>query len=102
MAADSATLSDLDTEVHVWLARPDDIHDTKQLETYLRLLSEAERKRRERFHFDVHRKLYLVSHALVRKSASRWTILVPAIHRSTTCDTFRFGDSRSIVPSFPI
>jgi 4'-phosphopantetheinyl transferase len=68
----AATHSDLDTEVHVWLARPDDITDVKRLDSYVRMLSEGERKRHERFHFDVHRKLYLVSHALVRTALSRY------------------------------
>ena len=65
-------LSHLDTEAHVWLVRPDDIRDSKQLNAYLELLSDDERERYERFHFAVHRKLYLVSHALVRTTLSRY------------------------------
>lgn len=72
MTVDSVTLGDLDTEVHVWLARPDDITSAQQLEDGFQLLSEEERSRCERFHFDVHRKLYLVSHALVRTTLSRY------------------------------
>jgi 4'-phosphopantetheinyl transferase len=74
---DSVTLDDLDTEVHVWLARPGDITDSEQLENYFQLLSEDEQERCKRFHFEVHRKLYLVSHALVRTRLSRYLDVAP-------------------------
>lgn len=77
MAHDPVALTDLKTEAHVWLARPRDIEDSQQLDEYRDLLSEAERDRHERFHFEVHRKLFLVSHALLRISLSRYAEVSP-------------------------
>ncbi len=72
MTADSVTLSDLEAEAHVWLARPGDITGPEPLDSYVQLLSADEQERHKRFHFDIHRKLYLVSHALVRTTLSRY------------------------------
>lgn len=77
MSENSVALADLETEAHVWLARPDNVLDAQQRTRYLDLLSEAERIRHERFHFEIHRNLFLVSHALLRTSLSRYADVSP-------------------------
>lgn len=72
-----ATSVDLENESHVWLAWPDQIDDPATLDAFRTLLSEAETARMARFRFDVHRKLYLVSHALVRTALSNYADLQP-------------------------
>ncbi|MGB5426993.1 MAG: hypothetical protein WBN95_09395, partial [Gammaproteobacteria bacterium] len=59
-------LQRLQQEVHVWLARPDDVTDADKLQQYQSLLSAGERERYRRFHFDRDRHHYLVAHALLR------------------------------------
>ncbi len=77
MTEPAVSIEDLEREVHVWLAHPKEIDDANRLDRYLDLLSEGERARHARFRFDVHRKLYLVSHALVRTTLSRYAAVRP-------------------------
>lgn len=69
---------DLARELHVWLANPDGITDPVVLERYLALLSTEERERSRKFRFARDRHLYLVSHALVRMTLSRYVALPPS------------------------
>lgn len=64
-------------EVHVWRVEPEAINDSRLLETYLGLLSPEEREKQRRFHFEKHRRQYLVSHALVRLTLSRYAPVEP-------------------------
>jgi 4'-phosphopantetheinyl transferase len=64
-------------EVHVWIVEPEQIEDPRLLESYLRLLSPEERDKQRRFHFERHRRQYLVSHALVRLTLSRYAPVKP-------------------------
>jgi 4'-phosphopantetheinyl transferase len=73
-------IDELEREVHVYLVRPEEIAAAR-LASYPSLLSEAERARHQRFHFEVHRKLYLVSHVLVRTTLSRYVEHDPASWR---------------------
>ena len=75
-------------EAHVWLVRPDDIRDEARLGSYRALLSDDERERYQRFHFDRHRHLFLVSRALVRTTLSRYLGGAPA---SWTFETNEYG-----------
>ena len=77
MTENAVNTKDLDTESHVWLAWPDAIDEAGQLESCMQLLSQAERERYARFHFEVHRKLYLISHALVRTTLSKYADVSP-------------------------
>ena len=77
MKDDRATLADLDNESHIWLAWPDEINEPERLDACRALLSGSEMARLERFHFDVHKKLFLVSHALVRTALSRYADIQP-------------------------
>jgi 4'-phosphopantetheinyl transferase len=64
-------------EVHVWIVEPERIEDPRLLEAYLGLLSPEERDKQRRFHFERHRRQYLVSHALVRLTLSRYAPVRP-------------------------
>jgi len=74
----SPLLQRLQQEVHVWLARPEDITDADRLKHYRSLLSAVERERYRRFHFDRDRHHYLVAHALLRKVLSAYVDVDPA------------------------
>lgn len=64
-------------EAHVWITEPERVTDPRLLEAYLALLDGAERDRHLRFHFEKHRRQYLVSHALVRLCLSRYAAVPP-------------------------
>ncbi|MBI2567409.1 MAG: 4'-phosphopantetheinyl transferase superfamily protein [Candidatus Schekmanbacteria bacterium] len=63
----------------VWLLAPDApaAADARMLSYCERLLSSDERDRRDRFHFQRHRHQFLVSHALVRTTLSRYSHVEP-------------------------
>ncbi len=64
-------------EVHVWLTEPEAVPEPL-LPAYAALLDEGERERHRRFHFERHRRQFLVSHALVRVTLSRYAPVAPA------------------------
>ncbi len=64
-------------EVHVWIVEPEQISEPRLLEAYLGLLNPEEREKQRRFHFEKHRRQYLVSHALVRLTLSRYAPVAP-------------------------
>ncbi len=63
-------------EVHVWYARVDLIGDAA-LAQYHSLLSRNEADRRNRYRFETDRRLFLVSHALLRLGLSRYVDVAP-------------------------
>lgn len=67
--------------VDVWLCTPEDMRERFDLDRCEALLDPAERVRSARFRFDRHRNRFLVSHALVRTSLSRYASVVPASWR---------------------
>jgi len=75
---DSPRIEQLQQQLHVWLTVPEDITDPDTLSDYLVLLSEEERQRQQRFHFEKDRHSFLVSHALVRKVLSMYVDVDPA------------------------
>ena len=75
---DTPRLEQLQQQLHVWLTVPEDITDATTLAGYHSLLSEEERERQQRFHFEKDRHSFLVSHALVRKVLSRYVDVDPA------------------------
>ncbi|MDB4307929.1 4'-phosphopantetheinyl transferase superfamily protein [Gammaproteobacteria bacterium] len=75
---DTPRLEQLQQQLHVWLTVPEDITDPDTLSDYLVLLSEEERERQQRFHFEKDRHSFLVSHALVRKVLSMYVDVDPA------------------------
>ncbi len=64
-------------EVHVWIVEPERITDPMLLEAYRAVLDGEEREKQRRFHFERHRQQYLVSHALVRMTLSRYAPVRP-------------------------
>jgi len=64
-------------EVHVWITEPEKIEEPGLLAAYLELLSPEEREKQRRFYFERHRRQYLVSHALVRLTLSRYAPVEP-------------------------
>lgn len=63
----------LQTEVHVWFCQPLLIKDQSKLSEYKSVLSKQEIERYDRFYFEKDRHSYLVSHALLRQSLSKYT-----------------------------
>jgi 4'-phosphopantetheinyl transferase len=78
-------------EVHVWRVEPEEINDPGLLEAYLGLLSSEEREKQRKFHFERHQRQYLVSHALVRLTLSRYAPVEP---RAWTFVTNEYGCPR--------
>lgn len=65
-------------EAHVWYLRPEHLKSAHSvLESYSRLLNAEERARRDRFTFEAGRLEYLVAHALVRLTLSRYASVRP-------------------------
>jgi 4'-phosphopantetheinyl transferase len=57
-------------KLDLWCAYPDDLLDERAAQACVRLLSEDERERWQRFKFDRHRREYLATHALARIALS--------------------------------
>lgn len=64
-------------EVHVWISEPEQIEEPRLLEVYRGVLSPQEREQQQKFYFEKHRRQYLVSHALVRLTLSRYAPVRP-------------------------
>ena len=64
-------------QIHLWLARLDEVTDPPQLAEYWSLLSEEEVAKHARFHFARHRHRYLVTRAMVRTVLSRYAQVAP-------------------------
>ena len=67
----------LDSQAHVWLARPEVAHCPERRQQYEDVLSASERERYSLFHFEHNRLEYLVAHALVRNTLSRYAPIEP-------------------------
>jgi len=68
----------LQREVHVWFANPDDAISQARLEHYRDILSPQESSRYRRFLFEDDGHRYLIAHALLRKTLSKYADLAPA------------------------
>lgn len=64
-------------QIDLWCTFCDLVSDDATLGRYRRLLSEAERRQQERFHFARDRHRYLITRALVRTTLSRYVDLAP-------------------------
>jgi 4'-phosphopantetheinyl transferase len=80
--------------IHLWLAWLGKITDPRKLAEYRSLLSEEERQRQMRFHFERDRHRYLVTRAMVRTVLSRYADVAPRDWRFAVND---YGKP-SIVP----
>ena len=67
-----------DDDVCVWLAETAAWSAPEDRQRLMRLLSEEERARLQRFHFDEDRLAFLVAHGLVRMALSRYAPVAPA------------------------
>lgn len=65
-------LSLLPDEVHLWVVEPERVLEPRLLTAYLGMLNAEERERHQRFRFEKHRHQFLVSHAFVRTTLSRY------------------------------
>jgi 4'-phosphopantetheinyl transferase len=74
----------LQDELHVWLVKPEEITAPPVLDRYSKLLSEEETERCRKYRFASDRHLYLVSHALVRNTLSRYVSLLPSSWQFST------------------
>jgi 4'-phosphopantetheinyl transferase len=64
-------------QIHLWLTYYDRIHDRTLLDKYRALLSETERAKEKRFHFEKDQHRYLITRALVRTVLSRYAPISP-------------------------
>jgi 4'-phosphopantetheinyl transferase len=64
-------------EVYLWLAFPDQIRDHRLLVAYESILTDDEREKRARFHFESDRHRYLITRILVRTVLSRYAVVEP-------------------------
>jgi 4'-phosphopantetheinyl transferase len=71
-------------EVHLWVVEPERVTEPHLLAAYRALLDEDERERHLRFRFEKHRLQFLVSHALVRTTLSRYAPVAPEAWRFVT------------------
>jgi 4'-phosphopantetheinyl transferase len=71
-------IHNLNQEAHVWITIPESVRDDGKLQQLTAILSAEELDRYRRFHFQADRHRYLVSHALLRESLSRYVDLPPA------------------------
>lgn len=71
-------------EVHLWVVEPEKVEEPRLLAAYLALLGADERERHQRFRFEKHRRQFLVSHALVRVTLSRYAPVAPQDWRFST------------------
>lgn len=83
-------------ELHLWFSIPEAIEEPKLLDDYLTILDEEERAQQKRFYFDRHRQQYLVSHALVRCTLSRYLNVEP---HAWTFTKNQFGRPDAVIPS---
>jgi len=63
--------------IHLWMGYPDDLKDEARAQSCVRLLSEDERARLERFKFERHRREHLATRALERSALSAYAEIAP-------------------------
>ena len=72
------TIDLLHQEAHVWFAIPESVQDDGIIKKLTAILSSEELDKHRRFHFSADRHRYLVSHALLRKTLSKYIDISPA------------------------
>jgi len=84
----NSRLTASERNIDLWLAFYHEIVDERLLARLRGLLSEAERRQEQRFHFADDRRRYLVTRAMVRTVLSRYAAVAPA---NWTFSTNRYG-----------
>jgi 4'-phosphopantetheinyl transferase len=74
----------LETEAHLWIARPGEIRDPELVLAYDALLTADERAKVSRYRFEKHRHTSLVTRVLVRTVLSRYAAVSPGDWRFVT------------------
>jgi 4'-phosphopantetheinyl transferase len=69
------------TEAHLWYAFPDALTDPALLSAYQNLLCPEECAQQQRFRFEKGRHAYLITHALLRATLSRYVEVDPRLWR---------------------
>jgi len=90
-AEPSPTRDELREQLHVWIARPEDFRDEAELSHYRSWLSDDERARADRYLDAADRHLFLVAHALLRSTLSRYSDCPPQGWRFATAEHGRPG-----------
>lgn len=90
-AEPSPTHDDLRKQLHVWIARPEDFRDEAELARYRSWLSDDERARADRYLDAADRHLFLIAHALLRSTLSRYSDCPPEAWRFATGEHGRPG-----------
>jgi len=70
-------INSLNQEAHVWYSIPESVQDDGVLQQLTAILSSEELDKYRRFHFPADRHRYLVSHALVRQTLSKYFDILP-------------------------
>lgn len=96
---DDTMLPALTSELHVWLASPEDISDPAVLAGYERMLSEHEMSRCRKLRFSQDRRLFLVSHALVRRALSHYAAVQPSAWEFSAGAHGKPGISSPVLPA---
>jgi 4'-phosphopantetheinyl transferase len=86
MTGPRVLIDNLQQEAHVWFTIPESVRDHRTIQRLEALLSAEEIDRYRRFYFAEDRHRYLISHALVRETLSKYIDLPPV----DWC--FSFGD----------
>jgi len=82
-------------EVHLWVAFPDEWAASSQIVSARDILDDGEIARMERFHFPEHRRLFAVSHLLVRKALSHYSDIPPGAWRFANDENGKPGIDRA-------
>lgn len=85
-----------DEEIHLWLLFQPEAESHALLDMYRDLLSDEERQRAGRFHFEKHRNQYVMTRALIRTVLSRYSGLDPRDWRFATNE---YGRPRVAAPN---
>lgn len=72
------SLDALQNETHVWYASKISNVSQGKLKRLFEILSEEEKSRAKRFHFEKDRALYILAHGLLRTSLSRYYDIIPS------------------------
>lgn len=62
---------------HLWLVKSENVYSRRLLGSYQQLLDSSELKKFKKFRFPEDRKLYLISHALLRTTLSKYANVEP-------------------------
>src|SRR6187431_535260 len=87
----STTRDSLREEIPVWIAAPEAFRDAAELDLYRSWLSDEERARADRYLDAADRHLFLIAHALLRSTLSRYGDRRPEEWRFATGEHGRPG-----------